>query len=114
MANVHILTQQNGRVRMAFHVPIPNVNNARGVNYRSAVVNAGLATTSALPSGDGTAGTISAAEVTSLASGALVEEVREIKRAITTNAELDALFTRVQAEVQGNLQNALADFGYTR
>jgi hypothetical protein len=114
MANVHVLTQQGGRIRMVFHVPIPNTNNPRGINYRTALVNAGLAHASVLPSGDGTAGTIAAAEVASLAGGALVEEVRDVKRAPTSNAEIDALFTKVSAEMQSALQAALTDFGFTR
>ena len=78
------------------------------------LVNAGLAKASILPGGDGTAGTIAAAEVASLASGALVEEVRDVKRAPTSNAEIDALVTKVTAEVQDGLQASLADFGFTR
>lgn len=114
MANVHVLTQQNGRIRMVFHVPIPNASNSRGVNYRTAIVNAGLNTPSILPSGDGAAGTIGAAEVASLASGALVEVVSEIKRAPTSGAEIDALFSKISAETQAGLQETLGNFGFTR
>lgn len=99
---------------MVFHVSIPNTLNARGVNYRTALVNSGRAVASILPAGDGTAGTIAAAEAASLASGALVEVVNDIKRAPTSNADIDALFAKVRDETQAGLQETLANFGYTR
>lgn len=122
MADMHILTRSGTMHRIAAHVAVANTNNAAGVNYRTALVNAKLATLSALPDGDGTAGTISSAEKTSLASGALVEIVRDLDvtqgGALTTgaqiNAYLDAWYIALTAEVQGDLQARLSQFGRTR
>ena len=114
MSNVHVLTQRNGVIRMAFHVPIPNSSNPRGVNYRTALINSRIGGQTSLPDGDGTGGTISTAEKTSVISGAVYEYVIDIKRAPTTNAEVDALFTKISGEVQAGLQAQLDNFGYTR
>ena len=114
MSNVHVLTQRHGVVRMAFHVPIPNSNNARGVNYRTALINSRMGGQTSLPDGDGTGGTISTAEKLSVTNGAVYEYVIDIKRAPASNAELDALFTKIAGEVQTGLQAQLDNFGYTR
>jgi len=44
MANMHILTRSAEKHHIACHISVPNSNNPAGVNYRTAIVNAGLAT----------------------------------------------------------------------
>ena len=65
MANIHVLeSPAPGRFRVAYHVAIPASNNPAGVAWRTAIVNSRDATrpVTVLPDGDGTNGTISAAE----------------------------------------------------
>jgi hypothetical protein len=123
MADMHVLTKQGEKHRIACHIAIPNTNNPAGVNYRTALVRAGLSTpTSVLPDGDGTGGTIAAAEKTSLGAGALIERVLSLDitqgGTLTTlaqiNAYVDAWYAQVVTETQGELQAILAQFGRTR
>ena len=77
MANWHALTGDvNGNsYSIAYHVPIPSANNRSGINYRTALINSGLGGKTSLPDGDGTGGTISATEKTSITTGTLIEVV---------------------------------------
>jgi hypothetical protein len=113
MADVHVMETSGGRTRLVLHVSIPAANNAAGVAYRTAVVNSKLGGTTSLPDGDGTAGTISAAEKASIASGALYEATVSIKRADLTVQGLNALFAKQAPEIRGELQGRLASFGGT-
>ena len=112
MTNVHVLGQTApGRFRVVYHVAIPATNNAAGVAWRTAIVNSRDATrpVSVLPDGDGTNGTISAAEKAQLTSGAVYEVVREEKG--QTGAGINAMFAQRSAEVLAALQARLAQFG---
>ena len=112
MANIHVLeSPAPGRFRVAYHVAIPATNNAAGVAWRTAIVNSRDATrpVSVLPDGDGTNGTISAAEKAQLTSGAVYEVVREEKG--QTGAGINAMFAQRSAEVLAALQARLAQFG---
>jgi len=112
MANVHVLEQTApGRFRVVYHVAIPATNNAAGVAWRTAVVNSRIAgqAVSVLPDGDGTNGTISAAEKAQLTSGAVYEVVREEKG--QTGAGINAMHAQRSAEVLAALQARLAQFG---
>jgi hypothetical protein len=117
VANVHILESlAPGRFRVAYHVAIPASNNPAGVAWRTAVVNsrptgANAPPISVLPDGDGTNGTISAAEKAQLSSGALYEVVHDEKG--QTGAGINAMFARRSAEVLAALQARLAQFGRT-
>lgn len=101
---------------MAVHVAIPNANNAAGINWRTALLNSGLGGTTRLPDGDGTAGTISAAEKASIAAGALYEQVEtiEVDTASNVNAFLDSVISDVTTRTQARLVAALKYYGYTR
>lgn len=118
MANSHILEQlAPGRFRVVYHVAIPATNNAAGVPWRTimaqqvaASVAAGR-TASALPDGDGTAGTISAAEKAQVISGAIYEEVREEKG--QTLAAFAGMFSQRSAEILAALQARYAQYGRT-
>ena len=112
MANVHVLESVGpGRFRVAYHVAIPATNNAAGVAWRTAIVNSRDATrpVSVLPDGDGTNGTLSAAEKAQLTSGAVYEVVREEKG--QTLAAFAAQFAQRSAEILAGLQARYAQFG---
>lgn len=118
MANVHVLDRQGQNFRLAYHVAIPAANNGAGVSYRTAVVNSGLGGTTVLPDGDGTAGTISAAEKAQLTAGEIVERVvlLDVMRGGNPNgAAIASLiqehYNAVSAELLAGLQAALAQFG---
>ena len=100
MANIHVLeSPAPGRYRVVYHVAIPASNNPAGVAWRTAVVNSRDATrpVSVLPDGDGTDGTISAAEKAQIVSGAVYEVVRDEKG--QTGAGINALHAARSAEV---------------
>ena len=120
MADVHVLERFNGRARLALHFPVPPGNNAAGVPWSTALLNSGRGGTTILPDGDGTAGTISAAEKASILAGTLYEVVDEAKLLSAgtapnnLNAYLDAFWTRRRTETLAELQAALNYYGRTR
>ena len=111
MANLHVLEQIGpGRFRVVLHVAIPAGNNPAGFSWQTAVAaHVDASKPSVLPDGDGTAGTISAAEKAQLTSGAVYEFVREEKG--QTGAGINAMFAQRSAEVLAALQARLAQFG---
>jgi len=111
MANLHVLEQIGpARFRVVLHVAIPAGNNPAGVPRRTAVAaHVDAAKPSVLPDGDGTAGTISAAEKAQIISGAVYEVVRDEKG--QTGAGINAMFAARSAEVLAALQARLAQFG---
>jgi len=112
MANSHILDQSGpGRFRVVYHVAIPAGNNAAGVPWRTCVAANVGAIPSVLPDGDGTNGTISAAEKAQLASGAVYESVREEKG--QSLAAFAQVFARRSAEILAELQARYAQYGRT-
>ena len=109
--DVHILEN----MRLIVHVPIPATNNSAGVPWRTALTRSGMGGTTVLIDGDGTHGTISAAEKALVASGAVWEvEARSKWRGGQGAAAIDALVAGVIAEKQAAVQAALANFGVTR
>ena len=120
MANIHILRIDGRSVTAVAHVAIPGVNNDANIPYRTAIVRSGFGGSTILPDGDGTAGTISAAEKTSIQSGALVEvPMRILLSALPgntaqCNAFLDALFNAEQTRVRAEAQVSLRYYGATR
>ena len=114
MANSHILEQTApGRFRVVYHVAIPATNNPAGVAWRTAIVNSRDATrpVSVLPDGDGTKGTISAAEKAQIVSGEVYEVVHDEKG--QTGVTINAMFAQRSAEVLAALQARLSQFGRT-
>lgn len=117
MANSHVLEQiEPGKYRIVHHLPIPAANNLSSVPYRTilaAEVAARVAQVggraSVLPDGDGTQGTISAAEKAQIVSGAIYELVRD--EAVATIPELVAQFDRRKVETLADLQVKYARYG---
>ncbi len=123
MANWHALTgsMDGNSYQIAYHVPIPSANNRSGINYRTALVNSGLGGTTILRDGDGTGGTISSAEKTSILAGSLLEVVQQFavgggssKTLAQLTAEVDAIYTAL-ANTSGSfivgIQNQLLYWG---
>jgi hypothetical protein len=112
MANSHILEQTApGRFRVVYHIAIPATNNAAGVSWRTCIAANVGAVVSVLPDGDGTNGTISAAEKAQLVSGALFEVVREEKG--QSLAAFAGMFTQRSAEILAALQVRFQQYGRT-
>jgi hypothetical protein len=120
MANVHILDRQGGEFRVVFHIAVPAGNNAANVPWQTALVRSGLGGTTTLPDGDGNGGTISAAEKTSIATGAVYEQVGTIDptqsggSVANINAWLDQMHAARVSEVQAALSARLQWFGRQR
>ena len=127
MSNMHVLIQANGAFRIVAHVAIPAGANSAGVAWRTAVVNSGIGGRTILPAGDGTAGTISAAEATAITTaGSVFEDVTDLDlmhdvtlSGISATPSqlgglLDAWYAGHAAVVLATLQNQLVWFGQTR
>lgn len=118
MAEFHALAANNEVLRYALHVPIPNANNSAGLNWRTALLRSGAGGTTVLPDGDGTGGTISAAEKASIQSGAIYEHQGEVALELVPPAGqlafLDALIAAETARVQAAIQSRLKWFGFVR
>ena len=114
MANIHILTIDGSEVSTIMHFAVPATNNTAGTPWQTIAARVFGHTT--LPDGDGTQGTISAAEKTSITSGALVEQLNIIKIGTSspTGPQLDAAFTAAQTAFQTAFQAAYQRYGQTR
>lgn len=121
MADMHIIAGGGGGFwKVAMHFPIPDVVNNVGVNYRTALVNSGLASVSVLDSGAGTEGTISAAEEAQLAAGEVFEHIEDMfldgpgmTDAIRV-ALLKTEYAKKDSEVLAELQQKLKFFGHNQ
>jgi hypothetical protein len=121
VANWHVLTgsADGNSFTLVYHVPVPGTGtNRAGVQWRPALLNSGLGGKTVLPDGDGTGGTVSAAEKASIAAGALFEVVEALatnpgETAAALQARVDAYFAALTSRVQAELQARLAYFGYT-
>lgn len=111
MANLHVLEQTGpGRFRVVLHVAIPAGNNPAGFPWRTAVAaHVDALKPSVLPDGDGTAGTISAAEKAQIISGAVLEVVREEKGQTTASAA--NIYALRSADILADLQVRYAQYG---
>jgi hypothetical protein len=114
MANVHVDSIDGTDVTVVMHFTVPNTNNAAGVNWRT--IAARKHGTTSLPDGDGTAGTISAAEKTQIQSGQVVEQVRTIKLGDNnpTGPQIDAEHTAQRAVWLADFQARYNRYGFTR
>ena len=123
MSDIHILTGNNaGSLTIAMHVPVPDVNNDVGVNYRVALVNSqiglgddGRRTT--LETGTGPA-QINPAEEALIDAGELFEwlVLTRIPPG-ASNSELTAIVQSQYAITNSNLQQQIGErlryFGHT-
>lgn len=111
MANLHVLEQIGpARFRVVLHVAIPAGNNPAGVPWRTAVAaHVDALKPSVLPDGDGTAGTISAAEKAQIISGAVLEVVREEKGQTTASAA--SIYALRSAAILAELQVRYDQYG---
>lgn len=122
MADYHVLTgsADGNSFTVVHHVPVPGSgNNRAGVQWRTALVNSGLGGKTVLPDGDGTGGTISAAEKAAITSGALYEVVEQFdthpgETAAQLRDRVDTRHTALVAQVQAQLQGRLTYFGFVR
>jgi hypothetical protein len=118
VANIHALRYDGTSISGVAHVAIPPGNNSAGVSWQVALIRSGLGGTTVLPDGDGTGGTISAAEKSQIASGALYEAPITLRPESVApagiGAYVDSVFAQTTADVQAELQRRLKYFGYTR
>lgn len=123
MANLHILLRDpaGSDIAAVAHVAVPVGTNSAGVSWQTAVVRSGKGGTTVLPDGDGTAGTIAAAEKASIVAGSLIEVPLTLRpQSILTggqtaiNAYLDAQFSAVSTDALARLQIQLQFYGATR
>ena len=115
MADMHLMGLDGAEFDVVFHFAVPNTNNTSGVNWRMVALRNGFGTTS-LPDGDGTGGTISAAEKTNVLAGALAEVRQRVKPpngAFPNSAALDAIFIAAQSAWQAEFQARFARYGGT-
>jgi hypothetical protein len=119
MANWH--ARQGDEVgnqwEIIYHIPIPNVNNSAGptpVNFRTALVQAGLNTT---VMAEGTAkGQITTAEKNQIIAGAIYEYVERLDSdpndtGVQLRAKADARYTALVSIIQARLGNMFKYWG---
>ena len=122
MSNVHVLETSGQSATLVYHFPIPATSNTVGVPWRTAYarykgsVVAGVFTapSSALPTGDGSGGSITSAEAAKIASGEIAEIVHTEKNRPSSNAQLDELWAKRLAQFQDEMADKLSFYGYSR
>jgi hypothetical protein len=116
MANMHVLSLDGSEFTAVFHIAVPATNNAAGVPWQTVILRVGGGGTTTLPDGDGTLGTISAAEKAQILAGSIVEIVRvnHWNAAFPSGAQLDAIFTQVSADFTALMQAKFSQYGRTR
>lgn len=122
MASYHVLAGDDAGncFSVAHHIDIPGGgNNRAGVQWRAALIASGIGGTTVLADGDGSGGTISAAEKAAVQSGAVLEVVEQFdthpgETALQLRARLDARHADLAARTLAALQAKLTYFGYVR
>lgn len=122
MADYHVLTgsADGNAFTVVFHLPVPGAgNNRAGVQWRTALVNSGLGGRTVLPDGDGTGGTVSAAEKAGIEAGAVHEVAEQVsthpgETAPQLRDRIDARHAALVASVQAELQGRLTYYGFVR
>ena len=124
MSDIHILTGNNaGSITIAMHVPVPDVDNNVGVNYRTALVNSGIGLDTetgrrtVLPTGTGP-GEINPAEEALIDAGELFEFLESTSVPLgTSNAQMIVIAENQYAATNNNLQQQIGErlryFGHT-
>lgn len=113
MSNYHILNVSNdgNLVNVVMHFPVPDTNNAVGLNHRTVVQQVFGVQTSSVPF-------ISGAEQTQLTAGELIEHsvqfyTRPGEDTAGKVAGIESLFVDEQARVLAELAYQLSYFGYS-
>jgi hypothetical protein len=125
MANMHVRGRTARGYSVVCHVAIPAGNNAVGLSWRTAYARSvGAPLVTVLPDGDGTLGTIGAAEKTAVTqtTPTLAEVLLEFQppddwAALTgaqQQARLDDWYAVALAEWQANTSTRLGNWGYVR
>ena len=122
MASYHVLAgdEAGNRFSVAYHFDIPGSgNNRAGVQWRAALIASGIGGSTILADGDGSGGTISAAEKAAVQSGAVLEMVEQFdthpgETALQLRARLDARHAALATATLAKLQARLTYFGYVR
>jgi hypothetical protein len=119
MANVHILERTGNGYRVAVHIPTPAGNNAAAVAWSAALLRSGRGGTTELPDGDGTGGTILAAEKLTITNGTVMELIETIEPPPTLAGAalltwLDQWYAAKVIEVQNGIQARLNQYGRVR
>lgn len=119
MSDMHVLTGDGKTWRIVMHFAVPGGNNAAGVSWADALVNSGLGGTTVLPNGDGTGGTIVAAEKTAVENGTVFEHEADFRvesggnSAGNIRASLREFYAAERAGVMAVLSTSLRYFGAT-
>ncbi len=125
MADMYVLTGNNSNEwTIVMHFTVPDVDNAVGINFRTALVNSGIGLgedgrRTILPTGDDTGGTISTAEEALLDSGERFEHVGSFRAESggTSNAAIRAsireFYAAQNTSVQAKVASQLRYFGHT-
>lgn len=122
MADYHVLagSPDGNSFLVVHHVPVPGAgNNRAGVPWRTALVNSGLGGKTVLPDGDGTGGTVGAAEKAQILAGAVYEVAEQVsthpgETALQLRDRIDARHAALVAAVQADLQGRLTYYGFVR
>ena len=124
MADIHVLEKISPTMwRVAFHYPVAaGLNNRWGQPVRTAIsklISAGSMVATSLLSGDGTFGTVSAAELASLQAGSLRELVVNVKLesggagAVQMLVTLQAAYSKYQAPSIAELGERFGWYGWS-
>ena len=124
MSDIHVLDKRDGQHRLIFHFPVAagenNVPAAAGgpVTWREAIVaSQGGSPVSILPKGDGTKGTISAAELAQIVAGKVLERTHSfvVDSGGVTDAEraktVREVYAREKTRATDELAAELAYYG---
>lgn len=119
MADIHVLlaAETGDSIQVVFHFPVPDINNAVGVNYRTALVASGKGGTSTMTEGTGP-GQITSAEKVLIEAGQVYEHPRTISRGKFESAgtPLEAVrhfYGQDKADYTNRIATALKFFGFT-
>lgn len=113
MSNIHVLTIDGPEVTLVMHFAIPATNNLASVPYRTILGR--VYSTTQLPDGDGSQGTIGAAEKAQIAAGEVVEVVATLKLGDSPSlAQLDAFHTAQRSAFLAEVQAKYGRYGMTR
>ena len=128
MSDIHVIdSADSDEIRLVFHYPVPDENNAVGVNFRTAIVNSGVGQSenpdgtpgrrTIMRSGTGP-GQITIAEETQLDAGELFEFVTSERVGLDFSlaqmqAKAQAKYATDNVEVQRKIAARLKYFGAT-